>query len=113
MTWDNPEVCAKYRDQSFQRIIYKLNQPYLRGGIQSAFTNFSIFDQSYYVALFGGKEFPDGTFMVDYVDEFMEFQKEFMRVVSEIRSVNMMTFPVLTISLLKDKNGFVNEDFAK
>ena len=25
-----------YRDQEFQRIIYKLNQPFLRGGIQSA-----------------------------------------------------------------------------
>lgn len=25
-----------YRDQEFQRIIYKVNQPYLRGGIQSA-----------------------------------------------------------------------------
>ena len=28
-----------YRDQEFQRIIYKLNQPYLRVN-QSAFTNF-------------------------------------------------------------------------
>lgn len=25
-----------YRDQEFQRIIYKLNQPYLRGGVQAA-----------------------------------------------------------------------------
>lgn len=87
----------KYRDQEFQRIIYKLNQPYLRVN-QSAFTNFSIFDQSYFEALFGGKEFPDGTFMIDYVDEFMEYQKAFMEVVSEIRSQNMMTFPVDVIA---------------
>ena len=102
----------KYRDQEFQRIIYKLNQPYVRVN-QSAFTNFSIFDESYYEALFGGKTFPDGSFMIDYVDEFMEYQKAFMRVVSEVRSQNMMTFPVLTYSLLRKDRKFVNEDFAK
>lgn len=102
----------KYRDQEFQRIIYKLNQPYLRVN-QSAFTNFSIFDQSYFEALFGGKEFPDGSFMIDYMDEFMEYQKDFMRVCSDIRSQNMMTFPVLTISLLRKDEKFVNEKFAR
>ena len=115
LSWDKKEAIEKYRDQSFQRIIYKLNQPYLRSGIQSAFTNFSIFDPSYYTALFGGKEFPDGSFMIDELDGFMEFQKAFMEVCSNIRSVNMMTFPVLTISLLKDEttHKFINEDFAK
>ena len=103
----------RYRDQEFQRIIYKLNQPYLRVN-QSAFTNFSIFDASYYESLFGGKEFPDGTFMIDYIDEFMEYQKAFMKVVSDVRSSNMMTFPVLTYCLLRDDNGkFVNEEFAR
>ena len=113
LNWDNKEAINAYRDQSFQRIIYKLNQPYLRGGIQSAFTNFSIFDESYYEALFGGKTFPDGSFMIDCVEEFMDFQKAFMEVLSETRAQNMMTFPVMTISLLKKKGKFVNEDFAK
>lgn len=102
-----------YRDQNFQRIIYKLNQPFLRTSIQSAFTNFSIFDHPYYEALFGGKTFPDGTFMIDYIDEFIEFQKDFMRVVSEVRAQNVMTFPVLTFSLLKKDGVFVDEEFAK
>lgn len=112
---DNKEAAEKYRDQAFQVMIYRLNQPFLRSGIQSAFTNFSIFDQSYFEALFGGKEFPDGSFMIDYEDEIIEFEKAFMKVCSEIRSVNMMTFPVLTISLLKDKETgkFINEEFAK
>lgn len=102
-----------YRDQEFQRIIYKLNQPYLRVN-QSAFTNFSIFDKSYLEAIFGGKEFPDGTFIIDYIDEILEYQKSFMEICSKIRSDNMMTFPVLTFSLLRNKDGkFVNEDFAK
>lgn len=115
LSWKNEEACKKYAEQAFQSIIYKLNQPFLRGGIQSAFTNFSIFDQSYFEALFGGKTFPDGSFMIDAEDEFIEFQKHFMEVCSNIRSVNMMTFPVLTISLLKNKDTgkFVSEDFAK
>ena len=101
-----------YRDQEFQRIIYKLNQPYLRVN-QSAFTNFSIFDKSYLEAIFGGKEFPDGTFIIDYIDEILEYQKAFMKVCSRIRSDNMMTFPVLTFSLLRKDGKFVNEQFAK
>lgn len=115
LSWENKEACKKYAEQAFQVIIYRLNQPFLRSGIQSAFTNFSIFDQSYFEALFGGKEFPDGSFMIDIEDDFMEFQKLFMKVCSNIRSINMMTFPVLTISLLKNKDTgkFIDEDFAK
>ena len=102
-----------YRDQEFQRIIYKLNQPFLRSGIQSAFTNFNLFDRPYMEALFGGKKFPDGSYVIDYVDEIMEYQKAFMEVVSKVRSDNMMTFPVLTYSLLRQDGKFVDEDFAK
>lgn len=101
-----------YRDQEAQRIIHKLNQPYLRVN-QSAFTNFSIFDRPYLEALFGGKEFPDGTFIIDYIDEIIEYQKAFMRIVSETRSVNLMTFPVISYSLLRKDGKFVDEDFAR
>lgn len=106
----NPE---QLRDQEFQRIIFKLNQPFLRQGIQSAFTNFSIFDRPYFEALFGAKEFPDGSFMIDFEEEIIEYQKAFMKVVSEVRSQNLMTFPVISFSLLKKDNKFVDEDFAK
>lgn len=102
-----------YRDQEFQRIIWRLNQPFLRGGIQSSFTNFSIFDTPYLEALFSGLEFPDGTFALDCLEEIKEYQKAFMRVVSQIRNENMMTFPVLTYCLLRKDGKFVDEDFAK
>ena len=101
-----------YRDQEFQRIIYKLNQPYLRVN-QSAFTNFSIFDRPYLEALFGGKEYPDGSFVIDEIDNIIEYEKAFMDVVSKIRSQNMMTFPVLSYSLLRVNGEFVDEEFAK
>lgn len=101
-----------YRDQEFQRIIYKLNQPYLRVN-QSAFTNFSIMDESYLESIFGGKTFPDGSYMIDEIDNIIEYEKAFMEVVSEIRAKNVMTFPVLTYSLLRKNGKFTNEEFAK
>ena len=99
--------------QHIQRFIYAVNQPYVRDGIQSAFTNVSVFDTPYLEALFGGTEFPDGTFMIDSIDEIRDFQKVFMEVVADIRERNMFTYPVLTIALLRKENKFVDEDFAR
>ncbi len=99
--------------QQIQRLIYALNQPFLRGGIQSAFTNTSVFDHPYLEALFGGSEFPDGTFMIDEIEGIMEFQKIYMEEMSRIRSKNMMTFPISSISLLKQDGKFVDEEFAR
>ena len=76
-------------------------------------TNTSVFDRPYFEALFGGAVFPDGTFMIDYEEEIIEFQKWYMEVMSEIRSVNMFTFPVSTISLLRQNGKFVDEEFAR
>lgn len=101
-----------YAKQAFQRFIYAVNQPYLRDGSQSAFTNTSVFDRPYFEALFGGATFPDGSFMIDYEDEIIEFQKWYMESMAEIRHENMFTFPVSTISLLRQNGKFVDEDFA-
>lgn len=83
-------------------------------------TNTSVFDKSYFEALFGGSQFPDGSFMIDYEDEIIEFQKWYMEVMSNIRSDTMFTFPISTISLLKnsdpncsDDEFFVDKEFAE
>lgn len=101
-----------YLRQCFQKFIYRLNQPFLRVD-QSAFVNMSIFDRPYYEALFGGVQFPDGTYAIDTMEEFIEHQKVFMEVVSEVRTQNLFTFPVLTYSLLYQNHKFVDEDFAR
>jgi ribonucleoside-triphosphate reductase len=101
-----------YLRQCFQKFVYRLNQPFMRID-QSAFVNVSIFDREYYEALFGGLEFPDGSFAIDYTDEFIEHQKTFMEVVSQIRQENMFTFPVLTYSLLYKDGKFVDAEFAR
>ena len=101
-----------YARQQFQKLIYRLNQPFLRID-QSAFTNVSIFDRCYIESLFGGVEFPDDEMMIDHVEDLIEFQKIFMDVVSDIREENMFTYPVLTYSLYYKDGKFQDEDFAK
>ena len=111
LTEDN---ALNFANQQIQRLIYAFNQPFLRSGIQSAFTNVNFFDHPYFEAIFGGMEFPDGSFAIDYEEEIIEFQKIFLKQMSNIRHHNMMTYPVSTISLLTTDDGeFVDEEFAK
>ena len=50
--------------------------------------------------------------MIDYEEEIIEFQKWYMEVMAQIRHKNMFTFPVSTISLLRQNGKFVDEEFA-
>ena len=101
-----------YKHQQLQALIYRLNQPWVRTD-QAAFTNVSVFDHPYFEAIFGGSIFPDGELMIDEEEEIIQFQKDFIDVVNEIREENIFTFPVLTASLLYQNGKFVDEDFAR
>lgn len=105
----SPEV---YKKQQIQALIYRLNQPWVRSD-QASFTNVSVFDHPYFESIFGASEFPDGTLMIDYEEEIIQFQKDFIDVVNEVREENVFTFPVLTASLLYQNGKFVDEDFAR
>lgn len=105
--------CEKrYAIQNFQRFIFAVNQPCVRDGQQSAFTNTTVFDRPYFEALFGGSEFPDGSYMIDAEEEIIEFQKWYMETMAEIRSENMFSFPVSTISLIRKDGKFEDDEFA-
>lgn len=103
-----------YRDQEFQRHIHKLNQPFLRI-TQSAYTTMSIMDEDYLVELFGGMEYPDGTYVIDYIDDIIEYEKAFMRVLQKCHETNMMTYPVTSYAIIFDyeKGKFKHEEFAR
>ena len=101
-----------YIKQCFQKFIYRVNQNFLRID-QSAFTNVSIFDRPYFEDLFGGLEYPDGTFAIDYTEEFIKHEKIFLEVVSETRRKSLFTFPVLTINLLYKDGEFKDPEFAR
>ena len=103
-----------FAKSEIQRLIYGMNQPYTRDGIQSAFINTSIFDSEYFDALFGGMEFPDGSFAIDEKEGIIKFQKWFLEEMKDIKDKGrMFTFPVNTISLLRKDGKFIDEDFAR
>jgi len=108
------EEKIKFKKQQFQVFVYNINQEYLRTN-EPSFTNVSLFDREYIYGLFGSKRYPDNSLVIDYVEEIMEFQKEFMQVVSEIREKQIFTFPILSFALLYDEktNKFADEEFAK
>lgn len=101
-----------YVRQIFQKLVYRLNQPFMRVD-QTAFVNMTIFDRNYLQSLFGGVQYPDGTYVIDEIENIINHQKIFMEVVSNIRRENLFTFPVLTYSLLYRDGKFVDEEFAK
>lgn len=102
-----------YLRQAYQKLIFRLNQKFYRDQTQTVFSNMSIFDRLYLEELFGGREYPDGTFVIDYIEEIMEAQKIFMEVVSETRQTQLFTYPVLTYSLIYKDNKFQAEEFAR
>jgi ribonucleoside-triphosphate reductase len=101
-----------YRKQMFQQFIFEVNQIHGRI-VQSPYTNLIIMDRNYISEIFGDREFPDGTFVIDHVEDIIEHQKVFMETEAEIRKEVFHTFPVYTYSLLFQNGKFVDEEFAR
>lgn len=101
-----------YRNQCEQKFIFDLNMPYLRIS-QCAYTNISIYDRTYCEEMFGGFIYPDGTMFIDCVDEFIEFEKSFLKLFSKMRETNLFTYPVLTYCLVYRNGKFQDEEFAR
>lgn len=101
-----------YRRQMFQQFIFEVNQIHTRI-TQSAYTNLIIMDRPYIEELFGTRQFPDGTFVMDYIDEIIEHEKVFMETEAKIREEVFHTFPVYTYAFLFQNGKFVDEEFAR
>lgn len=101
-----------YRKQMFQQFIFEVNQIHGRI-VQSPYTNLIIMDRNYISEIFGDREFPDGTFIIDHIEDIIEHQKVFMETEAEIRKEVFHTFPVYTYSLLFQNGKFVDEEFAR
>lgn len=90
--------------QALQGVVYALNQPASARGNQSVFWNISVLDSFYFEQLFGGFKFPDGTQPV-YEGSFRKLQMFFMEWFRQERERALLTYPVLTASLLVDEEG--------
>lgn len=98
--------------QELQGVVYGLNQPASARGDQSVFWNISVFDKPYMQEMFGGFYYPDGT--QPDMDSVMSLQKFFMEWFRKERHKELLTFPVLTASILTDgKGGFKDPEFYK
>lgn len=96
-------------EQELQGVVYALNQPASARGDQSVFWNISVFDRPYMKEMFGGFYYPDGT-QVD-MQSVRALQLYFMEWFRKERHKELLTFPVLTASLLTTKEGFADPEF--
>ncbi len=100
-------------EQALQGVVYALNQPASARGNQSVFWNISVLDEHYFEHLFGTFHFPDGS-QAMYYGSFHDLQELFMEWFRKEREKELLTYPVLTASMLINDEGVpVDTEFAE
>lgn len=94
--------------QYFQQIIYSINQPASARGMQSAFVNFSYFDEPFFHGMFDDFVFPDGTRPIWRTLNWL--QKDFMQWFNMERLKCVLTFPVESFAMIYQDGEFVDKD---
>lgn len=94
---------------TFEQVVYSLNQPAAARGNQSVFLNIAYFDRPYFEGMFENFVFPDGTAM--HWTSVNWLQKRFMRWFNEERRRKLLTFPVETVNLLDDGHDYVDSEW--
>ena len=94
---------------SFEQVVYSLNQPAAARGNQSVFWNIAYFDQPYFQGMFENFVFPDGTPM--RWESVNWLQKRFMKWFNQERLRKLLTFPVETVNLLDDGTDYVDQEW--
>lgn len=83
---------------SFEQIVYSLNQPTGARNFQAVFWNISYYDKYYFDSIFGNFIFPDGK--KPTWDNVSVLQKMFMKWFNQERTKAVLTFPVETMAML-------------
>ena len=96
-------------EQELQQVVYALNQPASARNYQSPFWNISIFDRNYFEALFGNFTFPDGS--KPSWESLDTLQRYFMHWFNQERTKALLTFPVVTVSVLHDGTELIDKDY--
>ncbi len=95
---------------ALQQVVYSVNQPAAARGYQSVFWNISIYDQHYFASMFKDFVFPDGDRPKwESVDRLQEF---FLKWFNKEREKALLTFPVVTVALLTEKNKVRDRSYA-
>ena len=105
------EIHREVIQQELQQVVYAINQPASSRGFQSSFVNWSIFDSYYFHTLFDNYTFPDGSKTNwDSVDK---LQKFFMQWFNVERTKALLTFPIVTVTLLHDNVDILDTDYKQ
>ena len=96
-------------EQELQQVVYALNQPASARNYQSPFWNISVFDRNYFEALFGNFTFPDGS--KPSWESLDKLQRYFMHWFNQERTKALLTFPVVTVSVLHDGTELIDKDY--
>lgn len=105
------EEHAKIIEQELQQVVYALNQPASARNYQSPFWNISIFDKYYFDSLFGNFFFPDGE-KANW-ESLNKLQKFFMTWFNAERKKAILTFPVVTATLLNDGEDIKDKEYKE
>ena len=95
---------------SFEQVVYSINQPTGARNFQSVFWNVAYYDRYYFESLFGEFRFPDGTRPI--WDSLSWLQKRFMRWFNQERLRSVLTFPVETMALLSKDGDIIDTEYA-
>lgn len=95
--------------QYFQQVIYSINQPAAARGMQSCFCNFSLFDKNFFDGMFDSFYFPDGT--QPKWESLCWLQKDFLHWFNQERLRCILTFPVVSCTLLYKDGEFKDQEF--
>jgi ribonucleoside-triphosphate reductase len=95
---------------SFEQVVYSINQPTGARNYQSVFWNVAYYDRYYFESIFGEFRFPDGTKPI--WDSLSWLQKRFMRWFNAERTRAVLTFPVETMALLSKDGDIIDTEYA-
>lgn len=96
---------------SFEQIVYSLNQPTGARNYQAVFWNISYYDRYYFDSLFGNFYFPDGS-QPDW-EGLSWLQKRFMKWFNEERTKTVLTFPVETMAMLTEDGECKDKEWGE
>lgn len=95
---------------SFEQIVYSINQPAGARNFQSVFWNIAYYDRYYFESLFGEFRFPDGS--KPCWESLSWLQKRFMRWFNEERKRSVLTFPVETMAMLTENDDMKDQEWG-
>lgn len=102
-------------EETFESIVYSINQPAAARGYQSVFWNLTIYDHEYFKGMFEDFVFPDRHYSRPKWDTINQLQRFFMKWFNKERERSLLTFPVVTAAMLVNKGenaGPVDTEFA-